>query len=120
MHSSPKDTSATQGSARNARNHIASGRTVKKILSCSSKHSHRLLIIALARRNWGDAQGSHRTLGDRALTHSKGPSVRVKDSKSDSGALIRQLLCSALCSKTAIQSSLNVHLLSLWSKFIPR
>jgi hypothetical protein len=54
MRSSPKDTSVTGGSAKNATHHIAFVRTVKQILSCGSKHSQRLLIIATEPLKSGD------------------------------------------------------------------
>ena len=42
----------TEGSARNAKNHIAIGRTVKQILSRKSKHSQSLLNIATPFQIW--------------------------------------------------------------------
>src|ERR1022692_599292 len=54
MRSSPKDTSVTGGSVKNAKYHIAIVRTVKQILSCESKHSQRLLIIATEPLKSGD------------------------------------------------------------------
>ena len=54
MRSSPKDTSVTGGSAKNAKYHIAIVRTVKQILSCESKHSQRPLIIATEPLKSGD------------------------------------------------------------------
>ena len=51
MRSSPKDTFETRPDHRTRKIMIASYRTVKQILSCHSKHSRRLLIIATLSRS---------------------------------------------------------------------